>query len=96
MKKIVCIPEAAKGLKEKARDRMQWLDKLMEDKQFIAGDNITLADIVLFCSTDFLNTGGQPVEEEMQNISAWYERMKQRPSAINSVHEQTSVMGLPG
>ena len=36
------------------------------------------------------------VEEEMQNISAWYERMKQRPSAINSVHEQTSVMGLPG
>jgi glutathione S-transferase len=52
--RIRCIPEAADGLKATARDKLKWLDGLMGSKPFIAGDKLTMADIMLFAFVDFL------------------------------------------
>src|SRR6476620_5575592 len=41
-----CIPEAADGMKERARDGMRWLDALLTG-QWIAGATFTIADICL-------------------------------------------------
>lgn len=79
-----CLPEAAEGLKAIAQDKLKWLDGLMEGKQFLAGDRMTLADILLFAFLDFGTQVGQPVDTGNKNIAAWFERMKARPSAAAS------------
>jgi glutathione S-transferase len=79
--RIRCIPEAADGLKATAQDRLKWLDGLMGDKPFVAGDRLTMADIMLFAMVDFMGQVGQPLPTDCKNLTAWYGRMKARPSA---------------
>lgn len=80
-KRIRCIPEAADGLKATAQDRLKWLDGLMGDKPFVAGDKLTMADIMLFAMVDFMGQVGQALPADCKNLTAWYGRMKARPSA---------------
>jgi glutathione S-transferase len=80
-KRIRCIPEAADGLKATAQDRLKWLDGLMGDKPFVAGDKLSMADIMLFAMVDFMGQVGQPLSTDCKNLTAWYGRMKARPSA---------------
>jgi len=79
--RIRCIPEAADGLKATAQDRLKWLDGLMGPKPFIAGDKLTMADILLFAFVDFMGVVGQPLSADYKNLTAWFGRMKARPSA---------------
>jgi glutathione S-transferase len=79
-----CLPEAAAGLKAIAQDKLAWLDKLMNGREFLAGKRLSLADILLFGFLDFGAVVGQPVNPEFKNVSAWFERMKARPSAAAS------------
>ena len=79
--RIRCIPEAADGLKATAQDKLKWLDGLMGAKPFVAGDKLTMADILLFVMVDFMGTVGQPIPADCNNLTAWYGRMKARPSA---------------
>jgi glutathione S-transferase len=79
--RIRCIPEAAEGLKATAQDKLKWLDGLMGSKPFVAGDKLTMADILLFAFVDFMGQVGQPLPADCKNLTAWYGRMKARPSA---------------
>lgn len=76
-----CLPEASAGLKAIAQDRLTWLDAQMTGRDFIAGNNITLADVLLFCFIDFGTNVGQPLNSQNQNVASWFDRMKTRPSA---------------
>ena len=75
------IPEAAEGLKGCAQDIMTWLDGQMDGKTWICGDRFTLADILLFCFVDFGAKVGQKIDPGNANLTSWYERTKERPSA---------------
>jgi glutathione S-transferase len=79
--RIHCIPQAADDLKASAQEKLTWLDGLMAGKQYVCGDRLTLADILLFVFLDFFASIKQPLNENNRNILAWYGRMKQRPSA---------------
>jgi len=76
-----CLPEAADGLKAIAQDNLAKLDGMIAGKSFIAGDRLTLADILLFCFLDFGVAVGQPLNPENKNVIAWFDRMKARASA---------------
>ncbi|HEY1931683.1 MAG TPA: glutathione S-transferase family protein [Acetobacteraceae bacterium] len=76
-----CIPAAAEDLKQTAQEKLTWLDGLMAGKQYICGDRMTLADILLFAFVDFFIGVRQPINPENKNIVAWHARMKARPSA---------------
>jgi len=78
--RIVTVPEAADGLKKIAQDRLSWLDGQMADKEFLCGKRFTLADIHLFCFLEFGTQVGQPLNPENKNVTAWFERIKARPS----------------
>lgn len=78
------LPEAAAGLKAVAQDGLKWLDALIAGRDFIAGNKVTLADILLFAFLDFGASVGQPLDPANANILRWYERMKARPSAAAS------------
>jgi glutathione S-transferase len=79
--RVRCIPQAADDLKATARERLAWLDGLMGDKPFIAGSKLTMADILLFAFLDFMGQVGQPLDPACKNLTAWFARMKARPSA---------------
>jgi glutathione S-transferase len=79
--RIVTVPEAADGLKRIAQDRLRWLDSQMAGKQFLCGDRITLADVLLYCFLAFGNAVGQPLNPDNRNVNAWFDRMAARPSA---------------
>ena len=80
--RIHCIPQAADDLKATAREKLAWLDGLMGmTSPFIAGNKLTLADIHLFAFVDFMSNVGQPLDPACKNLTAWFGRMKARPSA---------------
>jgi glutathione S-transferase len=79
--RVHCIPQAADDLKATAREKLIWLDGLMGSKPFIAGDKLTMVDILLFAFLDFMKAVGQPLDPVNKNLTAWFERMKARPSA---------------
>lgn len=79
--RMMTRPEAAEGLKAIAQDKLAWLDGQLEGREFIGGDKLSLADILLFCFLAFGANVGQPLNPENGNVSAWFERMKSRPSA---------------
>ncbi len=90
------LPEAAEGLKATARDNLGWLDALLAGRQFIAGDRFTVADIILFCATDFGASVGQPIDPALKNVAAWKQRVGARPSAGRSLHDMSAATGMNG
>lgn len=79
--RIVTVPEAADGLKKIAQDRIKWLDGQMAGKDFVCGSRFTLADVLLYCFIAFGGAVGQPLNPEFKNMNAWFNRVKERPSA---------------
>lgn len=90
------LPEAAEGLKATARDNLAWLDALLAGKKFIAGDRFTIADIILYCATDFGVSVGQPLDPALKNLAAWKQNVASRPSAGGSLHAMSAATGMNG
>lgn len=90
------LPEAAPGLKAIVQDRLKWLDKLLEGKQYLAGDRFTVADIILYCALDFGASVAQPLDPALKNVNAWFKRVAERPSAKKSLHPASAQTGMKG
>ena len=75
------IPEAANDLKAIAQERLTWLDKQLEGKEFICGDRFSLADIIFYCFLHFGSTVGQPINQDNTNIVSLYEKIGMRESS---------------
>lgn len=79
--RVHCIPQAADDLKASTREWLAKLDGLMGAKPFIAGNKLTMADILLFAFLDFFSDVGQKLDPANKNLTAWFARMQARPSA---------------
>ena len=75
------IPDAANDLKAIAQERLTWLDKQLEGKEFICGDRFSLADIMFYCFLHFGSTVGQSINQDNTNIVSLYEKIGMRESA---------------
>ena len=90
-----CIPEAAEGMKERGRKGMLWLDGLLQDGKWLAGDRFTVADICLYTYIDALRGIGQPIPDNCSKLEAWFTRVGLRPAARISVSQELPI-GLTG
>jgi glutathione S-transferase len=90
------LPEAAPGLKQVVQDGLKWLDQQLEGKQWIAGGRFTIADIILYCALDFGAGVGQKVDPSLKNVTAWFGRVNDRPSAKASLHPASAQTGMKG
>ncbi|HEY3890099.1 MAG TPA: glutathione S-transferase family protein [Caulobacteraceae bacterium] len=59
----------------------RWLDGELADRDFIAGDAFSMADICALSTVDFAHWIGLDIDAERTNLNAWHERIKARPSA---------------
>jgi glutathione S-transferase len=79
--RIRTLPEAAAGLKAVARDGLAWLDQQLAGRDTIVPKRFTLADVVLFAFLEFGASVGQPFDAANRSLTAWFEKVKARPSA---------------
>jgi glutathione S-transferase len=79
--RMLCVPEAAEGLKKIAADRIQWMNGQMAGKEFVCGSRFTLADLLLYGWLHFGAKVGQPMDPSNTTIADWYQRIDARPSA---------------
>ena len=79
--RIRCIPEAAPALKAIAHHWLGWLDGQMAGRSYVVGERFTLADVLLFCFTEFGGKIGQPLDPAWSDLAAWSKRVEERPSS---------------
>ena len=79
--RIRTLPDAAPGLKQIAKDGLAWLDKQIAGRDTVVPGRFTLADVTLFAFVEFGATVGQALDPSLQNLAAWLEKTKGRPSA---------------
>lgn len=94
--RIPVAPEAAAGLKRIAQDRIAWLDAMLGERPYLAGERFTIADIWLYVWLDFADSVGQPFDRTLAHIPSWFNRVAARPSAAASLHPNCQSGGVKG
>ena len=79
--RIPQVAEWGKVCKEAALKRMEWLDKELVNRQFVAGNRYTIADITALVGIDFGRLTAIKIAPEQKNLARWYESVSSRPSA---------------
>jgi glutathione S-transferase len=79
--RIRTIPHAAGDFKTLAQEKLTWLNGLMDGREFVCGNRLTLADILLYVFLEFGVSVGQPINPANTNLVRMVEAMKARPSA---------------
>jgi glutathione S-transferase len=79
--RIPQVPEYGAACEKLARGRLAWLDGELADREFIAGDRYTIADITALCGIDFGRVSKIGIEPEQKNLQRWHEAVSARPSA---------------
>ncbi|WP_421925061.1 glutathione S-transferase [Neoaquamicrobium sediminum] len=75
------IAEWGEANKPKALDFLAFLDSELADREFIAGDTFSIADITGMIGIDFMKPARIAVPDECANVRRWYAAVASRPSA---------------
>ena len=79
--RIPQVPEYGAISKEACLKRLVWLDEVLAEREFVAGDRFTIADITALVGIDFGRVTGIRIDPEQKNLSRWHEAVSNRPSA---------------
>ena len=75
------LPEWGEINRPKALKFLEMLDKELADREFIAGDRYTIADITGMIGMDFMKPARIERPEHLTNVMRWYQAVSSRPSA---------------
>lgn len=75
------VPEYGAVCRDKAIQRMKWLDTELEGRDFIATNDYTVADITLQCALLLGKNTGTKIPEELGNLTRWWQTVTARPTA---------------
>jgi glutathione S-transferase len=80
--RIAQFPEFGATRKEHGLKRMEWLDSILAQREFVAGDRYTIADITALVAIDVaMNLGGIQLPEGAGHLKRWHAAVSSRPSA---------------
>ena len=79
------IPEIAQRNREGAEKALRFLDRRLGESEWIAGDRITIADILAYTGMDFARMVKFQPAPELTNVARWVDAMKARPAAAAGV-----------
>jgi len=84
------MPEEAKNIsRSRLQSRYEWLDKQLDGKSYLMGDQFTVADGYLFTVTNWAKPTGIDLAP-YANVQAWHARVGARPA----VQEAMKAEGL--
>ena len=79
--RIEQVPEFGQVSKENALGTLNWLDSVLADREFIAGDRYSIADITALIGIDFGAVSKIRIGEDQANLQRWHASVSSRPSA---------------
>lgn len=75
------IPEWGEANKPKVVEFLRFLDGELAEREFIAGNAYSIADITGLIAVDFMKPARIQVPEDCANVLRWYKAVSSRPSA---------------
>lgn len=80
--RIPQVPEMAEIEAANVKAKMEWLNKELEGKEYIANDEYTVADITAQCTFVMAKAAlGIRISDDLPNLNQWWERVTSRPTA---------------
>ena len=79
------MPQVADYNRLAAEKYMRSLDRRLADREWIAADRFTIADVVAAVGLDFARLIKYRPPEELTNLNRWFEAAKARPAAAAGV-----------
>ena len=75
------IPEMAERGRLMLPHFLKLVDARLSESTFVAGDNFSVADITLFCTTGFMRWVDVSIPDDCPNLKRWNDAFLERPSA---------------
>jgi glutathione S-transferase len=75
------VPAYAEAMRPKAISFLELLDKELAAREFIAGDNYSVADITMLCAVDFMKPSRLVMPDNLANVKRWHAAVAARQSA---------------
>ncbi|RWG47321.1 MAG: glutathione S-transferase [Mesorhizobium sp.] len=75
------IPEWGEANKPKAVGFLKLLDDELANREFVAGDAYSIADVTGLVAIDFMKPARIKVPEDCANVLRWHQAISSRPSA---------------
>lgn len=75
------VPAFGEAQHKVAESRLRRLDRELAGKQFIAGDQLSVADITAYCGLRFFRFMGFAPKDDQENLTRWYTSIAERPAA---------------
>ncbi|MGB7184431.1 MAG: glutathione S-transferase family protein [Burkholderiaceae bacterium] len=75
------IPAYASQCRDQVRTRMAWLNDELAGRQFIAGDQYTVADITAQCAFIVAKACKLRIPDELAHLGRWFEQVSARPTS---------------
>jgi len=79
------IPEIAQTNRAAAERTVKFMDRRLADSPFIAGERVTIADIIAYTGLDFARMVQFKAADELVHVHRWAEAMRARPAAAAGV-----------
>lgn len=79
--RIPQVPEYGEVMRELAGKRLAWLDEVLAEREFVAGERYTIADITALVGIDFGRVTGIRIQPDQKHLQRWHEAVSARPSA---------------
>lgn len=74
------VPDFAEANRPKVEEAVRWLDMELADREWIAGEAFTVADITGMVALDFMKPARLSVPQDCANVLRWHEALRARPS----------------
>jgi len=69
-------------MRERTYERLDWLDKELASRPYVAGERFSVADITTLCAIDFGRVSNIRLDPAKHaHLAAWHKRVSERPSA---------------
>jgi glutathione S-transferase len=75
------LAEYAEVQRLNAEDGLDWLDRELAARRFIAGDQFSIADITAVVAIDFGRVSKIAIKPDQLNLARWHAEVSARPSA---------------
>lgn len=75
------VPEFGEANRPKALKMMEYMDKELATRDFLAGDRFSIADITAMMGMDMLKPARIDRPDHLENLMRWYKAVASRPSA---------------
>ena len=79
--RLTQIPEYGEAQRTRLGQVLEWLDRELATRHYMAGERYTIADITAQCAILLGKNTGAPIPDGLHNLKRWWDLVSSRPTA---------------